>query len=156
MQIVAGGQYTFHFSTTGNSVLGTMGQIDSLAAQGIMDAGFPISISSHGLDESGGFLGLEGTGTFSISFTYNGQSTDDNSLGNAMQDALNNSNAFGYLSGISVNYESADAGNVTGGVVNTVAQNAPSLSTIGIGVLAIGLLAILVFSFGQGLGKGVA
>lgn len=175
MDIISGNDYTFHFSTRGQSVLGTMGQVDSLAAQGIIDAGFPISVSWHGVDESGSgilsTLGLGGATYFSIAFTYNGQTTDDNSLGNAMQDALNNSNAFGVLSGITVNYESADAGNTTTGLVNqaitgtesavsttitAVKKQIPSPTTIGITVILISIVLIAVYSFSGHAGTRLA
>jgi hypothetical protein len=158
MQVTREQQYTFHFSLSGNDVLGNMGQPDAILANAIVAAGFPISISSHGLsqDSSGFFGGLTGQGTVDISFSYSGSDTDSDSLGNAMQDAVNNAGAFGALSSIVVNFESADGGNTSTGTINQIAQNSPSLSTFGIGALAIIALLVVLFAFGEGLGKGIA
>jgi len=161
MQIVKGQDYTFHFSTTGNDIAGTMGQIDALAAQGLVDEGFPISIKFLGVSSSGNTLGLGGPGVIDVAFTYNGQDTDSDSLGNAMQDSLNAATPFGRFSNLVVNFESVDEGNTTTGIFNAdivkpVKAILPSPAAVGIGALAILLLVVAVFAFSRGLGEGIA
>lgn len=144
-------------------------------ATAIQDAGFPVSVKWDGVSQN---IDIHGAGTVDVSFDYSGAETDSNSLGNAMQDAVNANNSF------NLNFESADGGNTTTGLVNetviaadkvtaTVKKDInavtsapgkavdaikaalPSPTTAGLYIVGIGLLALAVYSFAGGAGESV-
>ena len=154
MDIRNGQDYTFHFSvdeTLSGEIFGQMGQLDAIMAQGILDAGYPVSIKWDGVSQS---LSLGNKGTVDIAFIYNGANTSDTNLGNAMQDSLNSTNTS-----LNANYESADGGNTTTGPINQMARKGKDLFTPGSGtiiiVAVVAIAAIAAFSFAGHAGTAV-
>jgi len=153
MQIQKGKTYTFNFSTIGSDPW-TVGRNDALLSKAVFDAGFPVSVITG--SESGGSTGYA---NISMSFVYNGQDTDSDTLGNAMQDAINSPGLGGDLI---VTFESADSEDTTGSTaaaidagVTKVKAAIPNPTTLGIGALFILLLVVAVFAFSESVGARV-
>jgi hypothetical protein len=149
MQVVNGQDYTFHFSVIGGWVSTGFGvePLGTHFASDLDDAGFPVTWKTAGTSQS---INVHGDGTVDLAFTYNGTDADSNSLGNAMQDAIN------AVESIHVNFESANGGNVTTGGANEVTKALPSPSTIGVAAVALFLVAIAIYSFAGHAGEGLA
>jgi hypothetical protein len=150
MQVQTGQHYTFSFTPGGIDLSGPFSSLGNSVVQSLIDAGFPLQGATA--SQAGDLLGYATVKDINISFTYTGAVTESDTLGQAMADHLN----ADFFS-TSFTFSGAQGGEVAApGSLTDLTKNLPSATSIGIGVVAIGLIALLVFGFSEGLGKGVA
>lgn len=154
ISIIAGQQYTFGFTPSGIDLSGPFTDQGSSVVASLQKAGYPISNVSW--TQAGLALGYLGVSDIEVSFQYNGNDTDSDTLGEAMAAELT-----GDFSTASFTFSGAQAGNVAASGsatddLNKVKAALPSPSTIGIAALIIFVLGIAVYSFAGAAGSKLA